>query len=105
VSVGGGNLGEFSRREVLAAGAALGAAFALGDADGLAALPGGQLVRRIEFSGGPDGPGWGSGWQTAGVANTRRSGGEGLLEAGSDVFPNDPRRWRSRRMPVSATSR
>jgi hypothetical protein len=26
-----------------------------------------------------------------GVANLRRRGGEGLLEAGSDVFPNDPR--------------
>ncbi|MGH2499270.1 MAG: alkaline phosphatase D family protein, partial [Candidatus Limnocylindria bacterium] len=38
-----------------------------------------------------DGPGWGAGWRSVGVANLRRAGGEGLLEAGSDVFPNDPR--------------
>ena len=82
---------ELSRRELLAAGAAVGAALALGDADALAARQGTQVVHRIEFGGGADADGWGAPWRAAGVANLKRAGGEGLLEAGSDVFPNDPR--------------
>jgi hypothetical protein len=66
----------------LAAGAA---------APGAAAAGGLRTVRRVAFAGRADGPGWGGGWRTAGVANLRRTAGEGLLEAGSDVFPNDPR--------------
>jgi hypothetical protein len=38
-----------------------------------------------------DAPDWGPSWFSAGVANLRIEKGEGLLEAGSDVFPNDPR--------------
>ena len=70
------------RREVLAAGAA---ALALSRAGALAAGP---AERRLEFGG--EGEGW-SGWTCPGVAVLRRSGGLGLLEAGSDVFPCDPR--------------
>jgi hypothetical protein len=36
------------------------------------------------------GDGW-PGWRCPGVANLRRAGGAGTLEAGSDVFPCDPR--------------
>ena len=50
-----------------------------------------QVPDRLDFAGLPEGDGWGPGWATVGVANLRRAGGEGLLEAGSDVFPNDPR--------------
>ena len=49
------------------------------------------MVRRLDFASRPDGAGWGRGWGTVGVANLRCEAGEGLLEAGSDVFPNDPR--------------
>ena len=45
----------------------------------------------IDFAELADGEGWGAGWRSAGVANVLRTGGEGVLEAGSDVFPNDPR--------------
>ena len=38
----------------------------------------------------PDGERW-PGWSCGGVANLRVQGGRGLLEAGSDVFPCDPR--------------
>ena len=34
--------------------------------------------------------GW-PGWTCPGVANLRREAGDGLLEAGTDVFPSDPR--------------
>jgi hypothetical protein len=43
-----------------------------------------------DFSHGGAGDGW-PGWRCVGVANLRRSGSAGLLEAGSDVFPCDPR--------------
>jgi hypothetical protein len=81
-----------SRRELIAAGAVAGAAIALDGAvpravGATTAMP----VREIDFAALPDGPGWGRGWRTAGVANLRREGGAGVLEAGSDVFPNDPR--------------
>jgi hypothetical protein len=88
----GASGGELSRRELLAASAALGAAGALHLATpGALAARRPPLIRRIDFSTQADGLGWGSGWQTVGVANLRRAGGEGLLEAGSDVFPDDPR--------------
>lgn len=79
---------DLSRRELIAAGAGAGAAFALGQRAAIASadLP---LIHETTFSG--EGSGWGRGWRTTGVANLRREGGEGLLEAGSDVFPNDPR--------------
>src|SRR5688500_16782989 len=82
----------FSRRQLLAAGAAAGAALAVDRAavPALAARPR-RLVRKLDFAGRADGPGWGRGWRTVGVANLRTEAGEGLLEAGSDVFPNDPR--------------
>ena len=79
-----------NRREVLAAGAALGATVAIGasPARGAPARP--PVERRIDFAASGDGDGW-PGWTAPGVANLRRAGGVGLLEAGSDVFPYDPR--------------
>ena len=82
---------ELNRRELLAAGAAMGAALALRETDTLAAPPGARVVSAVDFRTQPDASGWGPGWRTTGVANLRCAGGEGLLEAGSDVFPNDPR--------------
>lgn len=80
---------EFSRRELLAAGA--GIAVSLSLADQAAARPPSQVRRLIDFTGKPDRAGWGQGWRSTGVANLRCAAGEGVLEAGSDVFPNDPR--------------
>jgi hypothetical protein len=74
---------SLNRRELLAAGAALGLAAA---APAVAA----PWQRVLDFSATGDGDGW-PGWTCPGVANLRRSGGRGLLEAGSDVFPCDPR--------------
>lgn len=51
----------------------------------------GAARRRIDFSALAPGEGWTGSWRTTGVANLRRRDGLGLLEAGSDVFPNDPR--------------
>ena len=44
----------------------------------------------LDFTKLGDGDGW-PGWACPSVANLRRIGGRGLLEAGSDVFPCDPR--------------
>ncbi len=80
--------GRVSRRELLAAAAAGGAALGLpGTAIG---ATGGTWQRTIDFGPLPAGDGW-PGWVCPGVANMRRAGGLGLLEAGSDVFPCDPR--------------
>ncbi len=75
---------ELSRREVIAAGAAAGAALAF-DRPARAAEP--TIVVRTDFTRDE----WSPRWRTVGVANLRRDAGEGILEAGSDVFPNDPR--------------
>jgi hypothetical protein len=80
---------RLTRRDLIAAGAAAGAAAAIGP-DALAAPPRRRAIARLDFAGLADGSGW-DGWRTVDVANLRRAGGEGLLEAGSDVFPNDPR--------------
>src|SRR5919198_1633977 len=92
MGTGGGSSGQragaLSRRELLATGLAAGATLTVG-----AAPARGQPAarrRRLDFSTLPAGPGW-PGWTCLGVANLRRDGGEGLLEAGSDVFPCDPR--------------
>src|SRR3954453_12194525 len=79
-------MGTLSRRELLAAGFAAGASLTIG------APParGATHQRRIEFAALADGSGW-PGWTCPGVANLRRAGGAGLLEAASDVFPYDPR--------------
>lgn len=79
-------MGGTTRREVLAAGAAAGVALVLPERAKPA--PGSH---RLDFGTEPAGAGWGHGWRSVGVANLRRTGAEGLLEAGSDVFPNDPR--------------
>jgi hypothetical protein len=80
---------ELSRREFVAAGAAAGTMLAL---DGTALAAGRtRTVRQLDFTALPDGEGWPDGWRTVGVANLRRAEGRGVLEAGSDVFPNDPR--------------
>lgn len=79
---------RISRRELIAAGAAAGAGLALqraGAADAQA-----EWARTLDFGSLGDGDGW-PGWTCVGVANVRREGGHGLLEAGSDVFPCDPR--------------
>src|SRR4051794_29551317 len=80
--------GGLNRREVLEAGALAGAALALGGAVGAPAST--ERSETVDFSvpGAGDG---GAGWGCAGVANLRRDSGRGLLEAGSDVFPCDPR--------------
>ena len=73
-----------SRREFLGAAAAGAAA---------AGWPGSARAAtswRTDFSALGDGRGW-PGFGCVGVANLRREGGEGVIEAGSDVFPNDPR--------------
>src|SRR4051794_6220868 len=77
-----------SRRELLTSGAAAGAALALRGAPARAAPA--SWSRTLDFAALPAGDGW-PGWACGGVANLRRSGGRGLLEAGSDVFPCDPR--------------
>lgn len=67
-------------------------------ATGVAVLAGARSRRalaagteaRLDFATLDDGDGW-PGWTCAGVANLRRTGGRGLLEAGTDVFPSDPR--------------
>ena len=82
--------GGIRRRELLAAG--VGAALALDGATASArAFAPRRTVRGIDFATRTDRPGWGGGWRTVGVANLRCESGLGLLEAGSDVFPNDPR--------------
>jgi hypothetical protein len=80
--------GRVSRRELLAAGAAAGVALGL-PAHGAAATAR-TWQRSVHFGALGSGDGW-PGWVCPGVANLRRAGGRGLLEAGSDVFPCDPR--------------
>jgi hypothetical protein len=75
-----------NRREMLAAGVAAGAGLALQRAPVARA----DWSRTLEFGSLAAGDGW-PGWACSGVANLRREGGRGLLEAGSDVFPCDPR--------------
>src|SRR4051794_41320082 len=77
---------RLSRRELLGAGAAAGAALAI--PRGAAAAT--EWSQTLEFGSLAEGGGW-PGWVCPGVANLRRAGGRGLLEAGSDVFPCDPR--------------
>ena len=79
---------RITRRGFIAAGAVAGASLAAARA-ALAAPA--QTVRSIDFSALPNQDGWPSGWVCPGVANLRVSGGHGVLEAGSDVFPYDPR--------------
>jgi hypothetical protein len=85
----GGHRVGVTRRELLAAGAVAGTGLAVGAQSTLAAS--GRVVRRVDFSALPDRMGWPSGWACPGVANLRVTGGRGVLEAGSDVFPYDPR--------------
>ena len=80
--------GRVSRRELLVAGVAAGVTLGRSSA-GFAALPT-AWSRSIDFAHLASGDGW-PGWVCPGVANLRRGGGLGLLEAGSDVFPCDPR--------------
>lgn len=82
--------GALSRRDLLAGAAAAAVATRGAEARALLAGPP-RAIRHLDFSRCPDGPGWGTGWRAVGVANLRCAGGEGLLEAGSDVFPDDPR--------------
>jgi hypothetical protein len=77
-----------SRRELLVAGAAAGAV--LGLPQGAPGRAPATWQRSLRFAALGPGGGW-PGWHCVGVANLRRGGGLGLLEAGSDVFPCDPR--------------
>jgi hypothetical protein len=83
---------DLSRRELLAAATAAGAALAFEQthAQSRAATPA-RVVAEIDFTRPPTGRRWGPTWRSVAVANLLRAEGEGLLEAGSDVFPNDPR--------------
>jgi hypothetical protein len=77
-----------SRRELLAAAAAAGTAATLhGPASARAKT---TFSRSLDFRSLGAGEGW-PGWRCPGVANLRRVDGRGVLEAGSDVFPCDPR--------------
>src|SRR3954467_11864891 len=78
-----------TRRDVMAAGvAAAGAAVA---GRWVAPAPAqGESGQTLDFAALAPGDGWRR-WTTAGAANLRRSDGQGVLEAGSDVFPCDPR--------------
>src|SRR3954470_7970980 len=76
---------RINRRELLVAGVGVGVAVGLGVTARAGAAP-----AALDFAALGAGAGW-PGWRCAGVANLRRSGGLGILEAGSDVFPCDPR--------------
>lgn len=78
-----------NRRELLAAGAALSAAVAIGS-PAAAEAGAAPTERTLDFATLGDGEGWPD-WTAPGVANLRREAGAGLLEAGTDVFPSDPR--------------
>src|SRR4051812_11847392 len=78
----------FSRREVIGMGAAAGGVLLAGRADrAIAARP---APRQIDFGSIADRDGW-PGWRCIGAANLRCEGGLGVFEAGTDVFPSDPR--------------
>jgi phosphodiesterase/alkaline phosphatase D-like protein len=77
-----------TRREVVAAGALAGAAVVAQRVAPAAAQ--GTWARELDFGALGAGDGW-PGWTCAGAANLRREGGQGQLEAGTDVFPSDPR--------------
>ena len=77
-----------SRRELLGAGATAGAALAAwrtGVARAQTTQP-----SRLDFRTVAPRDGW-PGWVCAGAANLRCRGGQGVLEAATDVFPSDPR--------------
>jgi hypothetical protein len=80
---------SITRRQLIAAGAITGAGLAVGARPAFGAAE--PVVRKVEFSSLADQEGWPVGWACPGVANLRVSGGRGVLEAGSDVFPYDPR--------------
>jgi hypothetical protein len=85
-----GDSGGITRRRLLAAGAAVaGAGLSVGPRSASGA--GVPVVRSVDFSRLPDQAGWPAGWACPGVANLRITQGLGVLEAGSDVFPYDPR--------------
>src|SRR3954454_16932900 len=77
-----------SRRELLAAGAAAGVALGLPGTAGAGRQK--AWASRLDFGALQAGDGW-PGWVCPGVANLRRGDGVGVLEAGSDVIPCDPR--------------
>lgn len=47
--------------------------------------------RDQDFTTASDGAGWDRQWISPGVGTLRCEAGEGILEAGTDIFPNDPR--------------
>ncbi len=77
--------GRINRRELLVAGVGAGVAIGLRGTAFAQSAP-----DSLDFTALAPGAGW-PGWACPGVANLGRGGGLGLLEAGSDVFPCDPR--------------
>ena len=85
----GENPAGITRRELIAAGTVAGVGLAAGARPAFGARD--RVVRRVDFSALRDRTGWPPGWACPGVANLRVTRGRGVLEAGSDVFPCDPR--------------
>jgi len=77
-----------NRRELLAAGAAAGAALGLPQT-ATSGTPS-AFTHGLDFRSLGPGDGW-PGWVSPGVATLHRAGGQGVLVAGTDVFPCDPR--------------
>ncbi|MFA5941017.1 MAG: alkaline phosphatase D family protein [Sinimarinibacterium sp.] len=87
---------NITRRELLQMAAAGGGGLLIGSLAGCgssapADAHSGSRRLRFDFAALPDGDGWSDDWTCVGVATLSRAGGQGLLLAGSDIFPNDPR--------------
>src|SRR5262245_39540677 len=85
-----------TRRELLKLLALGGGSLTLAGLAGCDDSSGGDITSetgflRIDFTTMPEGDGWDDRWRCVGVAALSRAGGEGVLLAGSDIFPNDPR--------------
>ncbi len=80
---------ELRRRDLIGLGAAT-AVGLLGVRGDPSARAADTPAHVLDFAAEGRGDGW-PGWICAGAANLRREGGHGLLQAGTDVFPCDPR--------------
>ncbi len=82
-----------TRRDLLRLAAVSGGGMALAAMDGCGSSTVATPARALDldFTALPDGDGWDARWTCPGVATLSRESGQGLLLAGSDVFPNDPR--------------
>ena len=80
---------ELRRRELIGLGAATAVGWLGMRGQAFSAQAGGR-TDVLDFATHGAGEGW-PGWTCAGTANLRRETGRGLLQAGTDVFPCDPR--------------